>query len=216
MNIQWERAKKHMDAMIEGDMKTLFKKASDYSTDNIHSVGAEGVASRMLDKVHRLRNLIASGRDPEVDESIDETLSDIRNYAGVLKLKKDGMWPRMIRSVYLAGPIDDSPLDMTYEVVCDVLTDRGMVVFRPREAYRGPKTAPDFIARMNRAAIRECDAVLVYWPDPTPSLGTGRDIEYARQLEKRVFVVAPWCTSTELNDCESYRSVEDAAKAMCP
>lgn len=216
MKSQWDAARTAANELSAADLELLLRKAKDYSTNNIHAVGAEGVASRLVDKVHRLHTLLSSGADPAVDETIEDTLGDIRNYCTILALKRAGRWPRMIRSVYVAGPIDDVKEQTPLLAVFEMLINRGLTVYSPRDAFCNGKATPDFVAAVNRAVLVQCDAVLVYWPDPIPSFGTGRDVEYARSNGKRVFVIAPWCTSTERHDCEVYATVKEAAEAMAP
>lgn len=216
MNSQWEEAEQFAKRMSEKDLQTMLEKASDYSTNNIHAVGEAGIASRLVDKFARISNLLATGEIAAVSEMVDETLSDARNYCTMLGLKRAGMWPRMVRSVYVACPIDNTnkPVDLGY--VAMHLINRKIAAYMPRTAFQGAPFAPDMIAQVNRSAIKQCDAVLVYWPDPCPSFGTGRDVEYARMQGKPVFMVAPWCRSTELQDCQVYPTLEDAVRAMAP
>lgn len=216
MNKQWEEARRAAGHQHEKDLDLLLKKAADYSTNNIHAVGTAGVASRLVDKFARLQNLLTNGEDPQVLELLDETLSDARNYCTILALKRDGKWPRMIRSVYIAGPIDDAKTKIDLDVVFFALLAKGLAIYSPRHAFQGASFTPDFVALVNRSTICASDAMLVYWPSPDPSFGTGRDVEYARQAGKPVFVVAPWCHSTELHDCHVYNSIADAATAMAP
>lgn len=47
----------------------------------------EGIAVRMSDKMQRVFNLIDSEREAAVDdESLEDTLSDLRNYANILQV----------------------------------------------------------------------------------------------------------------------------------
>lgn len=217
MSTQWDEARARAEFHNKEDLDLLLRKAADYSTNNIHAVGAAGIASRLVDKFARLSNLLAtSGSDRQIEETVDETLSDAQNYCTMLRLKRAGKWPRMIRSVYVAGPIDNANGPVHLGMLLIRLVNCKIAAYVPREAFNGASFAPDVVADINRAAIRKCDAMLVYWPDPCPSFGTGRDVEYARLADKPVFVVAPWCRSTELQDCQVYSSIEECIQAMAP
>ena len=62
--------------------KTYEAKNADYgdSFSETRTKYPEAICIRLLDKLNRLEGLI-SGQDPKVDESIDDTLLDIANYA---------------------------------------------------------------------------------------------------------------------------------------
>lgn len=77
-------------------------KNADYSPYNILAMGEVGCLVRIWDKVARLMNLygidIGSGKynppkDPHVkDESVDDTIMDLRNYAQIFAILKSGKW----------------------------------------------------------------------------------------------------------------------------
>ena len=62
--------------------KTYEAKNADYgdSFSETRKKYPEAICIRLLDKLNRLESLI-SGQDPKVDESIDDTLLDLANYA---------------------------------------------------------------------------------------------------------------------------------------
>lgn len=71
--------------LFEEDLVLLQKKGHDYSGEkdclrNFRDFGAYGILVRLSDKIARLRNLFAN-RDAKVgDESLLDTVADIRNY----------------------------------------------------------------------------------------------------------------------------------------
>jgi len=71
------------------------RKNNDYSgarnIDNISLPGIEGISVRLLDKVCRLHSLTQVESQVK-DESIEDTLKDIINYAGYGLLLKRGKW----------------------------------------------------------------------------------------------------------------------------
>ena len=72
---------------------TLAKKRVDYGTANINMTGVHGVAIRMLDKVCRLVNLTKSDTQIIHNESLEDTLLDIRNYVMIAKvMRAKGQW----------------------------------------------------------------------------------------------------------------------------
>lgn len=75
----------------------LMKKHHDYGTKNISASpgGAlNGIRVRMHDKLARLNNLVDKGLTPEVlDESLEDTLLDLLNYAAIGLLVIRGEWP---------------------------------------------------------------------------------------------------------------------------
>jgi hypothetical protein len=70
-----------------GDMELLRAKNHDYAgtgdaLENLRDFGFFGIVVRMSDKFKRLKNFVRSGGVLAVpDETITETLRDIRNYA---------------------------------------------------------------------------------------------------------------------------------------
>lgn len=58
----------------------LTQKRQDYGTENLDKFGEFGILVRISDKVERLRNLLASGKEPNF-ESIDDTWRDVAGYA---------------------------------------------------------------------------------------------------------------------------------------
>ena len=83
------------DAVTEflGDVGDLLvRKQLDYGPNAVSRFGLQGIIVRMSDKLERLINLSQLQADPEVNESIDDTLYDIAGYAILgLILRKYGM-----------------------------------------------------------------------------------------------------------------------------
>lgn len=88
-------------------------------------------------------------------------------------------------SVYLAGPIDgleDYGRGWREQVAREL--PKGVVVFSPAHAYVGAemRTAPA-LHRLNAAMLAECDVVIANLTYGV-TLGTAREIEHARSLDK--------------------------------
>lgn len=89
------------DAVTEilGDIgDLLIRKQIDYGPAAITRFGLQGIIIRMSDKLERIINLIRLKADPEVNESIEDTLADIVGYAVLgLVLQKYGTIPPIKR-----------------------------------------------------------------------------------------------------------------------
>jgi len=72
---------------------TFRAKMRDYGPGNIGKAGYPGVVIRLMDKVSRLNNLLTSDGPSVVDESVQDTLLDISNYAIIGQLLLLGKWP---------------------------------------------------------------------------------------------------------------------------
>lgn len=70
-------------------LRTFIKKHKDYGKGNILAIKELGVALRIMEKAQRLINLLAKDEAP-VNESIDDTWTDIAVYAVVAKLYRSG------------------------------------------------------------------------------------------------------------------------------
>lgn len=71
--------------MFQDDMRLLRAKGHDYSGEenclsNLEEFGFFGIVVRLNDKFQRLKNFVHSKKLNVNDESIEDTLRDIRNY----------------------------------------------------------------------------------------------------------------------------------------
>lgn len=71
--------------------EVMIRKQLDYGPDNIRTWGLLGIAVRVTDKVMRLKELLTTGRQPQ-NESLRDTLVDLRNYATIGLMLMDGTW----------------------------------------------------------------------------------------------------------------------------
>ena len=75
----------------------LVSKQLDYGPGNINNApgGAmNGILVRMNDKMERLKNLTYHGDGEPQNESIDDSLVDIANYAVIAMMVRNGSWPK--------------------------------------------------------------------------------------------------------------------------
>lgn len=89
MNIKLKEFKKIQNHME----KTFIAKNHDYGDDNIGVLGSKGVYVRMWDKMSRLKRLMWEERNAKVkDETIQDTLEDLANYAIIALIVHRGKW----------------------------------------------------------------------------------------------------------------------------
>ena len=69
----------------------MYRKNQDYG-DNISRHGEEGVIIRLWDKLYRLDNVFHSGNREVVDETLEDTIKDARNYLTILLLLLRNEW----------------------------------------------------------------------------------------------------------------------------
>lgn len=214
----------------EETLAVMVAKNEDYGTKNIAQTGIEGVAVRLIDKMQRILNITRKGGEHAVaDEDVRKTFVDVTNYGLIGMMLVDGTWEQVEQTgvVYLAGPIDavggnaHPEATVWRENATEGLMDMGYGVFNPATAYRFPHK-PDAgnskaLSAINRQAIASCDAVLVYLPSYVTSVGTIREIEYARQKGKPVLI---WTEDrqyavklknySETRDCHVFEYVSEA------
>ena len=91
-----ERTIKELKEIHRQCLELAARKNNDYGTavDNISVAGLEGIAVRLFDKAARLLSLTRSAERKVKDETLEDTLKDMVNYAsfGVCLLK--GTWGR--------------------------------------------------------------------------------------------------------------------------
>jgi len=78
--------------VLEEELALYNKKHSDYGSNTIEEMGLVGILVRIHDKVHRAIQLTQDGYEAKVvDESLDDTLMDLANYANLgLVLLREG------------------------------------------------------------------------------------------------------------------------------
>lgn len=75
--------------ITEGMVKTYKMKNTDYGDSFALSVNEWGPVAglvRIQDKFNRAKNILMSGRTPEVEEAVIDTLTDLANYAIMLRM----------------------------------------------------------------------------------------------------------------------------------
>ena len=70
------------------------RKHADYGNDSIGMTGVEGIIIRMVDKICRLNTIRKNGKMEVKEESVEDTLKDIVNYAtyGLILLSDPNIW----------------------------------------------------------------------------------------------------------------------------
>lgn len=213
--------------LLQECLDTLQKKNRDYGSANIVKTGANGIAVRLLDKVHRLLNL-TNGNNVANYESVADTFKDVTNYGIIGMLLLEGSWEGSIPdlpdtqpenlAVYLAGPIDGiASYDAKNwrEYASKRLCDIGCTCFDPTSPYLFPSLAgarADYIRHINRAAVTGADIILAHLGGPGRGLGTIREIEYAHSLGKPVVAILSddLERSMESHDLIKVRTLDDA------
>ena len=75
-------------------LATFLQKHKDYGKGNIISIKELGISFRIAEKAERLKNLLISGDKP-VNESIDDTWTDIAVYAIIGILYRRGWFEKL-------------------------------------------------------------------------------------------------------------------------
>jgi hypothetical protein len=86
----------HVEQIHDADCSLLARKHVDYGKSNIADApgGAyNGLIVRLHDKFSRLKHLHETGANPQ-NESVKDTLRDIRNYCVIAEMVIDGTWPK--------------------------------------------------------------------------------------------------------------------------
>jgi len=68
----------------------LISKRRDYGSANVGLTGLMGLAVRMVDKAARLWNLVSRDADPAINETLEDTLTDLIGYALMAKVIEGG------------------------------------------------------------------------------------------------------------------------------
>lgn len=88
---QPETFEESVDCVLAEMRDLMISKNRDYGPGNIAAFGELGVVVRASDKVHRLANLLQSGKEPE-HEKLEDTWLDLANYGLIGLLCRRGWW----------------------------------------------------------------------------------------------------------------------------
>lgn len=81
------------DKIVKEMREIIAKKNNDYGDDNIGALGEKGIFVRIWDKVSRLKSLVWLNKNAQVsNESIDDTLMDLANYAIINMIVRRNRW----------------------------------------------------------------------------------------------------------------------------
>lgn len=75
-------------------LQVFLQKHKDYGKGNILEIGEMGIAFRLAEKVSRLKNLLAKTDGP-VNESLEDTWTDIAVYAVIAKLYRKELFQKL-------------------------------------------------------------------------------------------------------------------------
>ncbi len=81
-------------AECEDLLQVFLQKHKDYGKGNILEIGEMGIAFRLAEKVSRLKNLLSKNDGP-VNESLEDTWTDIAVYAVIAKLYRKGLFQKL-------------------------------------------------------------------------------------------------------------------------
>lgn len=207
--------------LMESSLELLDKKNQDYGSGNLIITGVRGVAVRLMDKAQRLLTLTEEKRTANF-ESIEDTFKDAANYGVIGQLLQQGVLTSKAKLVYLAGPIDTAHLseqwqrDHRYtwrEELGNILEEAGHTCYNPSRSFiNGQFGVAKSIVNVHNSVIEECDVLIAYLVSGV-TLGTAREIEFAKSLGKRVIAMIPEnYEPLAIHDLECVYSLEDAAK----
>ena len=75
-------------------LAVFLQKHKDYGKGNILEIGEMGIAFRLAEKVSRLKNLLSKNDGP-VNESLEDTWTDIAVYAVIAKLYRKELFQKL-------------------------------------------------------------------------------------------------------------------------
>jgi len=94
LNIKTTAAQEYIRVALANAL-LMDRKQQDYGAGNIAKFGTFGIIVRLTDKFERLKNLFGQGRKRRaINESIEDTLRDISNYAIIALIVEQGRWPK--------------------------------------------------------------------------------------------------------------------------
>lgn len=97
MDSSIEEFRQHSDKIYSELADVLVSKQLDYGPGNINNApgsAMNGILVRMNDKMERLKNLVYHSDGEPQNESIDDSLIDIANYAVIAMMVRRGSWPK--------------------------------------------------------------------------------------------------------------------------
>lgn len=206
------KIKQEVETLNQKCEDLLVSKNKDYSSDNLIKTGPVGIASRVVDKAHRLFNLSQS--DTPNHESVSDTIMDLINYAHLYNIESKQLLKPKYNMVFLSGPIDDidgREASSWRDTLSRMLLNNGMASYNPYSAFKldiNQQFISDKVININKAAIDQCDLVIANLAGNGRAFGTIREIEYARLKGIPVIIVGD-VISLSAYDCVVFDNFKD-------
>ena len=83
----------HFEVLFRDCLDVMVERQRKYGPHNIPKFGTFGTLVRMGDKFERLAHMVGRwGETLDTDESIEDTLIDLANYATIMRAQLRGIW----------------------------------------------------------------------------------------------------------------------------
>lgn len=194
-----------MQEILEEQIELMILKNEDYSSNNIRVEGSRGVAVRLVDKVARLRNLLAQPEGEQNFESIRDTFQDISNYGIIGQLLEMGGWGRDFESVFILGSRNELT-EVRVRTIENVLRKAGITFSWSSDIWRYSSRGTPYALQRKviERLIEVSDGVLVA---QTLTPRASRIVEWAVDRGHRVIMVND---DPAFTDCEQFEDIVDA------
>lgn len=185
---------------IEG---LLNEKFLGYGKDSLLTLGEKGVAETIKMKVIRLLSMLSGGIPPK-DNSIEDSWRDLVGWSTLGLMVYWKIYPGLplalavpkeqkIRLVYLAGPIDlvDAEESKGWrEIAAKALSEHNLCTYSPAHAFNwvGSDLGAGKLININYEALKESDALFLYLPERTQTVGSLIELKIASDLKKPIVI----------------------------
>lgn len=163
---------------------------------------------------HCMGHLIKYANGDTKEDHLGHALTNLM-FASVMICRNGNAKQDERRLVYIAQPIDYYTGDKKKikEELVGYLTSAGMTCYMPADAFAANNVAKSKeIIKINTTAIDNADVVVALLPTGCPTVGTIREIEYAKSRGKRVVVMTDMPVGVYLTDVIVTDNVRAAAE----